>query len=299
MTWLRSSFEWAGDLYTTWFADWLHVDFVIRTVILLLMLWLIIFVLAQLFKFIIGPFVMIIYVNIFKRAWNYLVTETMQEWLYINYYSVGDTKFINTYMRLCDRVKRNRAILASTRYSSIMRRGRVRRLGNYLMITTAIIVALWVGAFGLNQEYAMPAWAAMPSPGPNQTTEPEDNYADSNETGNESGDNEIDDNEANDNDDNPATSDIYPPGMINPSQFPEGVQVILGLTLEAGYDGARVRDGPGTDSTVIEMLWGYDLITYLGHYVPDADMETLYWLRVRTPLGTVGYIASQLVEVVE
>jgi len=284
MTWFRSSFEWAGDLYAAWFADWLHVSFLIRTVILLMMLWLMIFVTAQAFKFAIGPFIVLFYVNVIKRAWNFLVTETLHEWIYIKYYSNGDSKFSDWYLRLCDRVKRNRAILSDTTFKGIMKRGKVRRLGNYMMLSAGIIMTLWVGAFGLSQEYAMPAWAEGVTADPIEPDEPE-----------------IDEPEIDDESDleaEPAIEDIYIPGIVSPSRFPSEGQIIFALTEAAGTEGARLRDGPGTGTIVIEMLFGYELMTYMGYYIPDSDVATLYWLRVATPSGTEGYIASHLVTVV-
>ena len=159
MSWFRVSFERAGDLYRYLFADWLHVDFIIRTVILLLMVWLVIYVASLLFKYVLGPLMVLIYVNVLKRAWNFFFTETIHEWIYINYYSKGDSQFTNWYYRLADRVKRNRAALSSGGYAGILKRGRVRRLGNYMMVAVGIICTLWILAFALNQEYVSPVWA--------------------------------------------------------------------------------------------------------------------------------------------
>jgi len=287
MTWFRASFEWARDLYAAWFADWLHVSFLIRTIILLLMLWLIIFVGAQVFKFFLGPLIVLIYVNVFKRIWNFLVTETLHEWIYINYYSKGDSKHSDRYMRLCDKVKRNRAILSDTSFKGIIVRGNVRKLGNYMMLSAALIVALWVGAFGLSQEYAMPAWVGGVTNIPEETSDYEE-YADPDDT---DSDNETE------NDDIAEPEEVYFPDMVTPSRFPSEGQVIFSLTDEASIEGARLRDGPGTGTVVIEMLFGYELLTYMGYYIPDEDVATLYWLRVTTPSGTEGYIASHLVMV--
>jgi len=295
MTWFRASFEWAGDLYATLFADWLHVGFLIRTVIILLMLLIVIFVAAQLFKFVFGPLIVLVYVNVVKRAWNFLVTETLHEWIYINYYSNGDTKHAEWYMRLCDRVKRNRAVLSDTGFKSILGRGRVRKLGNYLMISAAIVAALWVGAFGLSQEYAMPAWAGNIASDAAQNDDI-DEYAGYVEPEEPEADNETD--EAGNTEESQTPRDIYIPGMVSPRSFPAEGQIVFALTEAAGDEGARVRDGPGTGTVVIEMLFGYDLMTYMGYYIPDSDVATLYWLRVSTPSGTEGYIASHLVTVV-
>jgi len=293
MTWFRSSFEWAGDLYVRLFADWLHVDFLIRTAILLLMLWLIIYVASLIFKYILGPILVLLYVNVIKRAWNFLVIETLHEWIYINYYSKGDTRFRDLYMRLCDRVKHNRAMLDSTGYRAILKNGRVRRLGNGMMIAAAVIATLWVGAFGLNQEYARPAWVGVTTPEP--TGESDDGYPGDADAYTHEDDAYNDEQDGTgQTEDGRDTTDIYPPGMVVPGRLPAEGQVIFSLTEDAALAGARLRDGPGIDSTVIEMLFGYDLLVYLGQYIEDSDVRALYWLRVRTPSGTEGYIASQL-----
>jgi len=154
------------------------------------------------------------------------------------------------------------------------------------MIAAAIVATMWVWAFGLSHEYAMPVWQGV-------TTNPvEDNdYEEENSLDN--GENYIDEGH-----ETPADTVLYVPGMINPSIFAPGETVIFSLSEEASMDGARLRDGPGTtDTTVIEMLFGHDLLVYLGQYAQDTDLETLFWLRVRAPSGMEGYIANQLLEV--
>ena len=295
MTWIRSSFQWAEGLYSRLFADWLHINFVIRTVLLLLMLWLIIYVAALIFKYLAGPFVVLVYINIFKRAWNFLITETIQEWIYIHYYSKGDMKYSSLYLRLTDRVKHNRTVLSYNKYKGILHQGRVRRLGNQMMITAGIIVTLWVAAFGLNQEYAMPAWAANENPQESSARDDDQGQGQAHPEPDES-----ENNDENENTEAPSLpdNDIYVPGLIRPGQLPAGT-INLALTEEA-REGARLRSGPGTaGTTVIEWLWGEGLLTYLGYYVPDPDVETLYWMRVLSPSGMEGYIGSHLVEIVE
>ena len=288
MTWFRESFGWAGDLYSRWFAHWLHINFVIRTILLLAMLWLIIYVAALIFKYALGPLAVMVYIHVLKRAWNYLVIESLQEWIYIHYYSKDDPLYSNLYLRLCDKAKHNRAVLSHNKFKGVLHRGRVRKLGNQLMISALIIVTLWVVAFGLNQEYALPAWAAVEQD-PDESGVPAEANQQPDDVGN---DNEPDSNgEA-------STADIYTPGLVRPGQFPTNTQIVLTLTEEAARDGARLRDGPGiTGTTVIEMLWGYDLMIFLDYYAADPVVEALYWLRVRTPSGMEGYIGSQLVEV--
>jgi len=279
MTWFQTSFEWAGRIYTNLFSDWLHINYLIRTAILLAMLWLIIYVASLLFKYVLGPILVLFFVNVLLRIWNFFVTESLHEWIYINYYSNGDSRHAKWYMRLSDRVKRNRAALSYTRYKGILKRGRVRRLGNLLMVSALIIITLWVVAFGLNQEYARPAWVGVDAI-PNE----EDNDAEYN------GDTQDEDSESPD--------EEYFPGILHPNVFPEGL-VHFVLTQDVREDGARLRDGPGTNTVVIEMLFGQDRLTYLGYYAQDPDLASLFWLRVRTPSGTEGYIANQLVELEE
>ena len=289
MSWLRQSFEWMSQRYTAWFADWLHVNFVIRTVILVLMAWLIIFVAALLFKYVLGPVAVLVYVNIFKRAWNFFVIETLQEWIYIRYKSRGSQQFSGLYYRLCDKIKRNRNTLSYAGYTGILERGRVRKVGNHLMVYSAVIAALWIGAFGLNQEYVRPAWVGAVD----VSGDADENLHQSDDTNEDDGNDDEDNSEV-------VPQAAYIPGMLSPREFPAGGNVVLALAEEFRSDGVRLWDGPGpgTDTTVVEMLWGYDLLIYLGHYVPDSDVDALYWLRVRTPSGMEGYIGSQLVEVV-
>jgi len=288
MTWFQDSFGWAGDLYARWFANWLHINFLIRTILLLLMMGLVIYVAGLIFKYIIGPLAVLFYINIIKRAWNYFVIETLLEWIYIRYYSEGSLRFANLYLRLCDKAKHNRAVLSYNKYKGVLHRGRVRKFGNSLMISAAIVATLWVVAFGIDQEYAMPAWAAVDN-GQDEPDAPVENNHEPDET--ETG------YEPDTHEESPAT-EIYAPGLIRPGKFPAG-NVVLALTEEAADEGARLRDGPGiTGTTVIEMLWGHDQMTFLGEYTADPVVEALYWLRVRTPSGTEGYIGSQLVEVI-
>jgi len=251
------------------------------------MLWFIIYVAAQLFKFVIGPFFILLYINAIKRVWNYFFVESIQEWIYINYYSKGDLKYSAWYMRLCDKSKANRAALVDTSLQGIYKRGKVRRVGNYLMLSVGLIAAMWVGAFGLSQEYAMPAWTGNLPQDQVHTPDYEayETYYDYESNNyNERADSQeyIED-------------ELYIPGVVRPSLFPSLSQVFFALTEEASYEGARLRDSPGTESVVIEMLFGYELLMYLGYYVPDEDVVALYWLHVRTPSGTEGFIASQLV----
>ena len=289
MSVFQTSFDWASNLYADWFADWLHISFIIRTVILALMLLIVIFVAGQLFKYVLGPIIVLIYVHIFKRMWNFFITESIHEWLYIRYYSKDNVEYSNVYLNLCDKVKRNRAVLKYTGYRSILRNGRVRKLGNGLIISLCVISVMWVVAFGLSDEYAQLAVAIVEPPQTDGPTPP------AGTTNNDDVDNEHQ-NEA----ERIPSYTVYYPGFIIPALLPPGTQIMLTLTDNAREGGARLRDGPGISGfTVIEVLWGYDLLIYLGNYVQDEDVDMLYWLHVLSPTGLEGYIASQLVEVVD
>ncbi|MCL2379037.1 MAG: SH3 domain-containing protein [Defluviitaleaceae bacterium] len=279
MNWIQSSFGRAEGLYGRLFADWLHINFVVRTVLLLLMIWLMIFIGALIFKYAVGPLLLLAYINVILRAWNFLVVETVQEWIYIHHYSKGSPRFSSLYMQLTDRAKRNRKILSNNEQKAPLRQRRIRRLGNQMMITAGVIVAMWVVAFGINQEYTAPAWVAGANV--NENNEPDENQQEPDETG------------ANDETENHENI----PGSHTPGLFPNGAQTLT-LTQDA-REGARLRSGPGTaDTVVIEMLWGDELLTYLGYYIADADVDTLYWIRVRSQAGAEGYIGSHLVEAV-
>lgn len=270
---MRTTFDQAGELYANLFADWLHIHFVIRTMLLLLAVWLIIFLAAQAFQYIVGPLLLLFYTHAILRAWNFLAIETVQEWLYIHYYSQYKPNFENLYLRLCDKAKKNRQILNYTKYTGILRRGKVRRVSLIAMVTSGVAATLWIGAFGIHLEYAAPAIAIVEN---------------INET-------EIDIDEP------PLIEQqdmVQVPHIMltpeTPTNWPENTLFTLN---EQGRSGARLRNGPGiSDYTVIEILWDDDQFVFLNAFVPDSDVVGLYWLHVQTPSGTDGYISSQLVE---
>ncbi|MCL2215462.1 MAG: SH3 domain-containing protein [Defluviitaleaceae bacterium] len=298
MTIIRTTFDWAGALYSRWFADWLHVHFIIRTVLLLLLMWLIIFLGAQLFKYVLLPLVLMLYYHVFFRAWNFLFVETPQEWLYLRYHSKDKPDHAQLYSRLCDKVKRNRLILKHTKFAGMMIRA--RRPASVLMFICLVASTLWISAFGLHQEYAAPALVLI------------DNTADRDMQDSDVPDLDLPPDESSNNENDlydyytpgeaeaeptPGSHAVYAPGTINPAGWPAESNIRLSLT-EQGAQGARLRDGPGiAGNTIIEILWDDTLVTYLHSFVPDVYVNGLYWLRVRTPGGAEGYISSQLVEV--
>jgi len=296
---IRSTFDWAGDLYSSWFADWLHVHFIIRTVIILLILWLIIFLAAQLFQYAVGPVLLMFYYHIFFRAYNFLFVETPHEWIYIRYHSQDKPNFAATYLRLCDKVRKNRAILAHTRYSGMIKKS--KKFAINLMLISLVASTLWVSAFGLHHEYAAPALAIVDNreqahPGTDNETHLPEPDPNENESNNEQ--TPIPPEypyETHDVHQVPERYTPYAPGTINPAAWPPGANITLFLTEEASL-GARLRDGPGiSGNRVIEIIWDNATLTYLHFFVQDEYVSGLYWLRVRSPEGTVGYISSQLV----
>ncbi|MCL1844141.1 MAG: hypothetical protein FWF79_10045 [Defluviitaleaceae bacterium] len=271
MTIIRSTFDWAGDLYARTFADWLHMHFLLRTVLILFVLWLFIFVFAVLLHYLIGPALLMFFYHVIFRAWNYLFVETPQEWIFIRYHSKDRPNFSEFYKKLCDKVKQNRVVLSHTKYRGMVMRS--RRIGVQFMITCAIAATLWASAFGLHHEYAAPVLVLI------------------NEENNENAEIQPADTE----EDIEISAFPYSPGEITPSDLP-AEDALLSLN-ELGASGSRLRDGPGiTGSTIIEILWDNDVLVYLNAFVPDAYVNGLYWLRVLSPAGTEGYIGSQLVE---
>jgi len=274
MTIVRTTFDRAGDLYSRLFSDWLHIHFIIRTVLLLLVLWLIIYIAAQIFQYVIAPILLFIFYNTIFRMWNYFAVETPQEWIYVRYFSQDKPKFRERYLRLCDKVKRNRKILSNMKYRILTRRS--KKITLRLIIVCAVVATLWVGAFGLHHEYAVPAIAQALEANTSQTLgyQPTDDIP------------EIP---------IPVARPAEPPPWLDPSLWDAADTIFLYLN-DLGQPGARLRDGPGIlGHTVIEILWNDDRIQFLHSYYPDADVRGLYWLHVLSPHGTKGYISSQLV----
>jgi hypothetical protein len=272
---IRSTFEWAGELYGRWFADWLHVHFLIRTVLIIFMLWLIIYLSAQLIKYIFAPLALMFFIHVIFRAWNFLFIETPHEWIYIKYHSKDIPKFSELYLRLCDKVKHNRMILSHTKYKGALLRS--RKFAMQFMIICSVAATLWVSAFGLHQEYSAPSASV---------------YVEERET-------DIRDNET-ESEDSFVEIPSQQPQEETPIQnapFEMSDNAILTLN-ESGSTGARLHSGPGiTGETILEILWDDATLLYLNENVPDEYVNGLFWLRVQSPDGTVGYISSQLVEI--
>jgi hypothetical protein len=287
MTYIQTIFDRASDIYATWFAEWLHIHFIIRTAVLLLILWGALFLAAQIFHYILGPLWVLFYRHVIFRMYNYLFVETPHEFIYIHFYAKDKPTFRKVYLRLSDKVKKNRLILNHTRYRGILYRGGVKRVTWTLVATVGVVATLWLTAFGLHREYYVPALAEngniMKETPTDEPKNPEGN-----------GDYPTNGQEPLPPVQTHPTDIIYPPGYINPAEWPD-----LSITLRLngqGEAGARLRDRPGFDGVVMEMVWGGHVLEYLGDFTPDAQVPGLYWLRVRSPNGQEGYIASYLVE---
>lgn len=302
---MQQVFDQASQQYAIWFAEWLHIDFVIRTLIILLVLWGLLFVLVQVLQYVIFPIGVLIYRHVFFRAYHYLFIETPQEWLYIHYYAKDKPTFRTLYLRLTDKVKQNRLILNHTKYKGILHRGTVRRIAWVCVATIGVTATLWLTAFGLHHEYYVPALAGYRGGEEPATTPPVIGENTNNTISLPPTDNTS--NELQENDDKnetpqesgqatPAPSDIiYPAGYINPQILSENVR--LRLSPDA-LTGARLRDTPGFLGTVIQMVWEDAELMYTGIYIDEPFVPGLYWLQVRSADELTGYIASHLVVVV-
>ena len=230
---IRGAFDRFGDMYAIWFADWLHMHFLVRTALLLLMMWFIIYVTAQLLQYVFAPLALM-----FGR-------------------------------RIANRRRLG--------YGEQVRRSRLAALR--FMVICAAACTLWVTAFGLHQEYARPVLA------PYESTFVDIFYV-SYDDGTEEVGVWM----------HTETTETYDDGSFNPARWAPDADIIFYLN-EIGAEETRLRSGPGVaDYSVIEILWDNDLLVYLHYFYPDAAEEGLYWLRVMSPTGTVGYVNSHLIE---
>ena len=288
MTIIRTTFDRSNELYVRLFGDWLHINFLIRTALLILLLWLVVYVAAQLLRYVFVPLWLLFYYNVIFRAWNYLFVETPQEWIYIRYNSKDKPKFNQLYLRLCDKVKRNRTKLSNLKYTGLIRH--TKKFTIRFMIICGIVSALWVASFGLHQEYAIPA-AGMGAIVPTGTA------ADESVPGGEYvptlADTTVADSEE------PVQPGHMATDWLNPATWPVEYDIVLALNQQ-GAQGAFLRNGPGIAGySVIEILWDNDQLVYLHSFEPDPYVAGLYWLYVLSPTGTDGFVSSQLVYVVD
>jgi len=316
MQFIQSTFDWAGDLYNRWFSNWLHIHFIIRTVIILLALWLIIYVAIQIFQYIIAPLFVLFYYHVIFRLWNFLFVETPQEWIYIKYHSKDKPNFNETYSNLCDKLKKNQMVLSRAKYSGIIYRGNVKSVAVRLMIILCVVATLWVTAFGLHHEYAAQVWVDIENE--NNTNNNNNNYPplinNENNVNNENEEYSGNNNENIYNEYNgveelpyiyddippsyPPTYAIYSYGYVNPALWDANTNIQLQLN-ELGSLGARLRDAPSiANATIIGVFWDSEVFIYLHEYIPDRYVRGLYWLYVLAPNGVQGFISSQVIEVI-
>jgi len=147
--WMRVS----SDLYDSIFSEWLYIPFFVRTVILVLILCIIVYLFAQVCHYLLIPYGILFYYNVIFRAWNFLFTETFREFIYIFFYADGKPFLSKTYLRLCDKVKENRMRLAHTRYAGIIRSEKVKKAATHLMVIMLTVTILWTVALGLYNQF--------------------------------------------------------------------------------------------------------------------------------------------------
>ena len=284
------AFETVRDLYVRLFGDFFHVHFLIRTVFLLMTVWLVIVVGFKIFKYFVGQLFVLMFYHGFFRFWNYMFVETPAEWIYIHYYSKDLPNLEGTYLRLTDKAKRNRELLGELDYGmAVVKVRNAERRFSYFLLSLS---TLWIVAFGLYTEF-FPPLPETPENGTvvgGQVEDPGLEQYIPGETEEDVNENEINDVNIG------GDINVYLPGTIDPAGWGTGeIRLVLN---EAGRGGAWLRSGPGISGFfVIQVLWGDVILHYLGYYVPDDYVSGLYWLRVRTPDGNTGYLSSSLVEV--
>ena len=206
------------EMYANLFASWLHVNFVVRTIVLILLAWLVIFLAAKLFQYVIGPMSFMLITLVGKPG------------------------------------RKEHRPMYSTHTAKL------RRISLIAMLTSGIIVALWLGVFGIYQEYATQAITLVES--------------------NEGVNHEI-------------NLDILIPLPQEPQDLELPYNVILALSPQ-GMGGTMVHSGPGVEEyTVLEILWDYDQILFLNRIVSDTNGQ--HWVYVQTPSSITGFVNSYFV----
>jgi len=268
---LYETFDRAGELYNQWFGNWLHIHSVVRIILLILGALLVVFVAAQIIKLIIVPILLMFYYHVIFRIWNYFMVETPQELMYIRNHSNDSLQHNKRYLKLCDKVKRNRTKLEHTKYRGMIYRA--RRYAAGFMAVFGFIAIVWVVSFGLYRQEVLPAMVTNVAETP-PVTEPEA------EPQTQPQETEYEQAEA-------------APHWLGTREWNPDESLVLYLN-ETGQQGTRLRSGPGiANYSVIELLWDNDRLVYLHSYYPDEETPGLYWLRVLSPSGTEGYVSSK------
>jgi len=266
-----------STFYTSTFAEWMHVHYLLRTVILLLIVWLVLYLAANAFRLVVGPILLFFCYHLLFRAFNYLILETAQEWLFIKYHSKGSKRFARSYVRLTDTVYQNRKTLKSLTYLTLC--GKAWNGVFSLMVACMVSASLFVTALGLTIEFTDIYREREVVSGPIQNIPPAIHPS--------------------------ITVPIELPSMEEPDEIPVSVfepptwAIEPGINLvltEEGSAGTRLRDGPGIDEfTVIEILWGDVVLEYIGNFEAD-EAEGLFWMQVLTPVGNVGWVSHVLLD---
>ena len=261
MTWVDNIFEWAVVYYRELMADYMHFHFVMRTAFFMLILGLTVVIGKYALEYIVGPIIIFILFQVLFRAWNFFITETRQEWIYIHFYSKNDSRYNQKYLSLCDKINDNRQKMARMSYIEVFKRKNLRKLSRGLFVFIFVVVALWLCAFGIyaNNDLS-PAIVE---------TDFEISYT---------------------------ISEELPHDINLKLDWLQNENIILRLNSR-GIIGSRLRNAPNfEDSYVIEILWGEQRMTYTGVFHEDDYDTNMYWLQVIAPSGQIGYISSQLVE---
>ena len=275
MEWVTNIFDWAVVYYREFMGDFMHYSFYMRTAFFVLLLGLFVVIGKYAIEYIIGPIIIFILFQVLFRAWNFFITETRQEWIYIRFYSKNDSRYNHKYLSLCDKINDNRRKMANMRYVEVFKRKNLRKLSRGIAIFVFIVVALWLGAFGIYANNELTSSNELPSI--NVQTRPESNPP------------------------NIILGDvpyfvIYGPSLAESPTWITDESRVLRLNSE-GMIGSRLRSGPSFEySYVIEILWGEQRMEFTGVFYTDDYVPDMYWLQVIAESGQIGYISSQLVE---
>jgi hypothetical protein len=272
---IRDILEYSSGIYNHIFEEWLYIHFSIRTLILILVMWMLVYACAQVLQYLLVPLSILFIYHVLFRLWNYFFVETPQEWIYIRYFSQEKPFMRGMYARLCDRIKRNRQILGRVRYANILAPGTIQRATTRLMVVMMVLVTLWTAIFGLYGEYTSGRFMSFlprvedigeqakdePSP---PTGEEQENYA---------------------------LSEDF---VMDPATWPADATLIFTLTAY-GSGGSNIRDLPSVENgTPLEIVYGGVRLLYLHAYAPDENDADIFWLKVRAPSGVEGYVNETL-----
>ncbi|MCL2708183.1 MAG: hypothetical protein FWF03_03605 [Defluviitaleaceae bacterium] len=277
----HAAYEKIAEAYNRVFADWLYIHYIPRTLLLLCLALTLAYIAVNAVRYVAAPFAAVVYFHMLLRLWNFFVTETAQEWLYVKYFSKGRQRFVRTYQKKCDSVKKNRKRMTNASYFKIIRRTGYINAFRGLLVSALLVAGLMNVSVGLfvgyresvekieaaSRKQPDPSPTIAPTPAPTEAPEPEELSApDETET-------ELE---------------------IDPRRWGDGAELYFMLN-EHGTDGANIRDLPSFRfGEIVDMVWGDMLLVYLNEFSRDVDNDDLFWLKVRIPSGTEGFISSLL-----